>query len=1016
MADLQLGEAASHPDLSYTHLYGTTDLLHTPEHAFEMGAGYYARHPSVAFHPYPGSPISYLTERGSGYYARNVGDDLLLTSEPVRSAMSVPLGVEEGQQGGAYDTRGASGSMSDWREQSELQGQDEAMAAVGHITNIVRAAAKGCPDLLKDGRDEALNGLLGARQQLIGWLQTQGKADEARFTQNDPSVSSSPRQLSERDWSGSITDDYRDTAGFWAPGNGLEHTTRDSFSDSSDETTPPELRMTTPFTFHLSAPPLPTRHFSRDSPLLDPYGSFDTNSLMPLSKRPCLSSSPLPAQVSSIPSASHSTLAPSPYVPPLNHTTQANSVSFQTSTDSGFPSQRTAPHPTKRSPRVPPLQLATVASSRPSKTPENRQSVQDSNFVTQHSPYAYPYASVPSPASHTPYAHVTGGQLPHNGFVAAPPWVRNAGPANAYPALLEPTSHPSTQTSGHLGIYPAQANPSAPYAQASQAAQIPLPTFPPTAYATPIYQSPAPQLPHAPAYHLIPAGTVFGPGQFTSPYTLASQVSANPSSSRSRQPFPFHTNNPNNVHPSQQSFQMAQFGFQPQQATQAAIAQVSPISSGRQPSHIPTRNSAYTSAGQPSPTSLGIAQDDNPLITKTVSKTGRPLPPVSTFRVKPSKCTPLPQVDPNVVPKAGHSKLPASLASFVAPGLMDTFDWRKPTPAASKKMKTKIANQAPEGNVKLSDFAILGVLGTGTFGKVHLCQHVASRQYYCMKVLKKQTIYRFKQMDHIVNEKQLLAQLKYPGIVQLFSTFVTADSLMLLMEYVPGGELFYYIRKFGRLTEDVARFYVAELVLTILHLHERQIVYRDLKPENILLDSGGHLKLADFGFAKRVVDKTWTMCGTPDYLAPEIITGRGHDTAVDWWSLGVLIFEMLAGYPPFTDKDMGTLFRKIQEPERLLLPPDFSQEAADLVRRLLVVDPSRRLGNIHPDVSDIQTHPWFRPINWETIRLRSQPGPIIPFLPNPSEIALQDHQDPNEQPPPAPLPIPDDVQRLFDRF
>lgn len=971
----------------------------------------------IAAYAWCGYRTDATSERGSGYYARNVDEDLLLAGEPVRSVMSVPLGVDEGQPSGAYDTRGASGTMSDWREQNEFQSQDEAMAAVGHITNIVRAAAKGCPDLLKDGRDEALNGLLGARQQLIGWLQTQGKADDSRFTQNDPSIPSSPQQLSERDWSGSITDDYRDTAAFWAPNHGLEHARRDSFSDSSDETTPPELRTTTPFTFHLSAPPLTARHFSRDSSLLDPYGSFDTNSLMPLSKRPCLSSSPLPAHVSPLATASHSTLASSPYVPPIHPSTQANDLAFPNSSDSVFPSQHTASHSRKRSPRVPPLQLATVASSSPSKTPENRISLQDSNFITQHSPYAYAYASVPPPASHTPYTQLSNGQSPHNGYVTPPAWVRNAGPPAAYPALHDPPLHPSPQTPGPLGIFPTQANAAGAYPPTGQASQMALPTFPPTAYVSPIYPSPAPQPPNAPTYHLIPAGTVFGPGQFgSSPFT-ASNSATNATSARSRQPFPFQGNMPNTGYPSQPNYQMAQFGFQPPLGRQqTASAHISPSVAGRQASHASTRGSTYASAGQPSPTSLGVVQDDNPLITKTVSKTGRPLPPVSTFRVKPSKCTPLPQIDPNVAPKPGHSKLPASLASFVAPGLMDTFDWRKPTPAASKKMKTKIANQAPEGNVKLSDFAILGVLGTGTFGKVHLCQHVASRQYYCMKVLKKQTIYRFKQMDHIVNEKQLLAQLKYPGIVQLFSTFVTADSLMLLMEYVPGGELFYYIRKFGRLSEDVARFYVAELVLTILHLHERQIVYRDLKPENILLDSGGHLKLADFGFAKRVVDKTWTMCGTPDYLAPEIITGRGHDTAVDWWSLGVLIFEMLAGYPPFTDKDMGTLFRKIQEPERLLLPPDFSQEAADLVRRLLVVDPSRRLGNIHPDVSDIQTHPWFRPINWETIRLRSQPGPIIPFLPNPSEIALQEHQDPNEQPPPAPLPIPDDVQRLFDRF
>jgi serine/threonine protein kinase len=345
--------------------------------------------------------------------------------------------------------------------------------------------------------------------------------------------------------------------------------------------------------------------------------------------------------------------------------------------------------------------------------------------------------------------------------------------------------------------------------------------------------------------------------------------------------------------------------------------------------------------------------------------------------------------------------------------MMETFDWRKPVRA---RKKSRIATTAPEGTAQLSDFEMLSLLGTGTFGKVQLCLHSTTRQYYCMKILQKQTIYRFKQMDHVENEKLLLSTLKSPGIVQLFATFTTPESLMLLMEYVPGGELFFYIRKYGRLPEDVARFYAAELVLVILYLHERKVVYRDLKPENILLDVQGRLKLADFGFAKRVEDKTWTMCGTPDYLAPEIITGRGHDTAVDWWSLGVLIFEMLAGYPPFTDKDMATLFRKIQQPERLLIPSDFSQDATDLLRRLLVVDPSRRLGNIHPDISDIRTHPWFRPIDWDQLNKRNGTGPIVPVLQNAGDVGnFQDHDQP-ELPAPPPVSIPDDVQRVFDRF
>ena len=172
---------------------------------------------------------------------------------------------------------------------------------------------------------------------------------------------------------------------------------------------------------------------------------------------------------------------------------------------------------------------------------------------------------------------------------------------------------------------------------------------------------------------------------------------------------------------------------------------------------------------------------------------------------------------------------------------------------------------------------------------------------------------------------------------------------------MPGGEFFRALRTRGRLSEPAARFYAAEVVAALAALHGRGVVYRDLKPENLLLDAGGHLKVADFGFAKALPrgGRTYTLCGTPDYLAPEVILNKGHGPSADWWAAGVLIYEMLAGAPPFVEADVGATYRRAVE-GRFAVPPHFSAAARDLVRRLLQVDLSQRLGCLAGGVGDIK--------------------------------------------------------------
>jgi len=283
---------------------------------------------------------------------------------------------------------------------------------------------------------------------------------------------------------------------------------------------------------------------------------------------------------------------------------------------------------------------------------------------------------------------------------------------------------------------------------------------------------------------------------------------------------------------------------------------------------------------------------------------------------------------------------------------------------------------------KLEDFEFMEILGTGTFGKVRLCKHKATKKHFCMKILNKARIHRLKQTEHIHNEKNVLRQINHPFIVRLFNSFKDSKSLYLLLEFIPGGELFNYIRRSGKLTSEVSRLYAAEIVLALEHLHSKRILYRDLKPENILIDETGHVKLTDFGFSKYVpTDRTMSMCGTPEYIAPEIIHNNGHGKAVDWWSLGILIFEMLAGYPPFSDEPNKTIFEKIPT-EKVEFPEPFDAEAKDLIEKLLVVDPSRRLGcRSGPNgAEEIKSHPWFKSIDWISVMTKSKAGPVNPGI------------------------------------
>ena len=283
-------------------------------------------------------------------------------------------------------------------------------------------------------------------------------------------------------------------------------------------------------------------------------------------------------------------------------------------------------------------------------------------------------------------------------------------------------------------------------------------------------------------------------------------------------------------------------------------------------------------------------------------------------------------------------------------------------------------------SVSLDDLEKIAVLGMGAFGKVLLVKYKEKR--YALKCLRKAQIVTMGLTEHIKREKDAMLECHSPFLVNLAARFKDNDTVYLLMECVMGGELFTYLQNRPEpLSEDDARFYAGCVIIAFEYLQEKHLVYRDLKPENLLIDHNGYVKVTDFGFAKRLKpgNKTYTMCGTPDYLAPELVQQSGHNKAVDWWALGIMIYEMIHGVPPFYDDDQVVLFRNIVS-GRLSFTPSFSLECRDLIRSLLHKNPAKRLGNLNGGAEDVKNHPWFKGFDWEALKKRKTEVPYVPYI------------------------------------
>ncbi|XP_021387611.1 ribosomal protein S6 kinase alpha-5 isoform X3 [Lonchura striata] len=329
--------------------------------------------------------------------------------------------------------------------------------------------------------------------------------------------------------------------------------------------------------------------------------------------------------------------------------------------------------------------------------------------------------------------------------------------------------------------------------------------------------------------------------------------------------------------------------------------------------------------------------------------------------------------------------------------------------------------------VGIENFELLKVLGTGAYGKVFLVRKVSGHdagKLYAMKVLKKATIVqKAKTTEHTRTERQVLEHIRQsPFLVTLHYAFQTDTKLHLILDYINGGELFTHLSHRERFSENEVQIYIGEIVLALEHLHKLGIIYRDIKLENILLDSDGHVVLTDFGLSKEFLtdenERAYSFCGTIEYMAPDIVRGgdTGHDKAVDWWSVGVLMYELLTGASPFTvdgeKNSQAEISRRILKSEPPY-PQEMSALSKDIIQRLLMKDPKKRLGCGPTDADEIKQHPFFQNMNWEDLAAKKIPAPFKPVIRDELDVSNFAEEFTEMDPTYSPAATPQTSERIF---
>ena len=336
--------------------------------------------------------------------------------------------------------------------------------------------------------------------------------------------------------------------------------------------------------------------------------------------------------------------------------------------------------------------------------------------------------------------------------------------------------------------------------------------------------------------------------------------------------------------------------------------------------------------------------------------------------------------------------------SFTESDIENNINQNKNRTNSIKGTDTLYSSHKEVKSVKEEDFKILKVIGRGSYAKVCLVEYLPRNEIYAMKSLKKDLLIQAEQVQSTLLEKEIMETVNHPFILNLVFCFQTEERINFVMPFIPGGELFQELRRTRFFSESRAKFYIAQIALAIQYLHDKDIVYRDLKPENVLIDEKGYLRLADFGLSKKLKNDELTnsFCGTPEYLAPEIVIQKGHDKNVDWWSLGIILYEMLFGVPPFYLKDLDKMYEliKTSQPKFLRQYP-ISKDAKDIIMKLLEKDPKKRLG-YNNGLEDIKKHPFFKDLDFDLLLQKKLEAPYIPKIKNNTDVQHFDEEFTNE--------------------
>ena len=288
-------------------------------------------------------------------------------------------------------------------------------------------------------------------------------------------------------------------------------------------------------------------------------------------------------------------------------------------------------------------------------------------------------------------------------------------------------------------------------------------------------------------------------------------------------------------------------------------------------------------------------------------------------------------------------------------------------------------------SLKLTDYDIGDTIKIIPFGRVKTARNKRNNELIILKILIKSQIIKANQKPHIFNEFNILQELDHPSIISFLCYTHDEKYIYFAFEFIEGGDLFTLLKAENNFSLEKTQFYAGQIVFALEYLHSKKILYRNLKPENILVNKNGYIKISDFELSKKIEDRTYTICGTPGYLAPEIILNKGYGFSVDWWAFGILLYEMICGVDPFADEDPMKIYENILE-GKIKFSSDFDDNSKSLIKHLLQPDLSKRYGNLKNGVDDIKNHSFFKSMNWNKLLRQEIPAPFVPKIKGDNEL------------------------------